>query len=187
MDMLTPEQIMERSESMSSRATEYHDVPHDTASGIWRAKPESDGSYMFRASDQTWHNPNIMQMMDTVSSSIMSNGVSETIPRHLNGFVIGMIEEYRVHLGKMSTLEGKYEDLRTTRKKEALEFAGMADEWKLRESGFKAEVKRLEQIIAKRDGTHSVVVARAGSMYNRNDAKAFQAKLNRLSKNDGES
>lgn len=125
-------------------------------------------------------------MMDTVSSAIMSIGVSQPIPRHLNSFVIGMIEEFRIRLSKQSTLEAQFEELKRTQKKEVQEFAAMADEWKQREAGFKSEVRRLEQIIAEKGGVSSVVVARAGSVYNRNDMKDFQAKLNRLSKTEGE-
>lgn len=182
-----PEQIMLRSESMLPRNTTYYDVPHDPAAGIWRARANVDDGFIYKGSDQTWHNPNLTQMMDTVSSTILSNGISEPIPRHLNSFVIGMVEEFRNRLGKQIAVEIQLEELRNTRKKEVQEFAAMADEWKQREAAFKAEVKRLEQIIAGKEGMHSVVAARAGSMYNRNDAKAFQAKLNRLSKNEGKS
>ncbi|CAN8095739.1 unnamed protein product [Discula destructiva] len=181
-----PEQIMKRSGSLLTRNATYLDVPHDPAAGIWHTRSNTDDAFIYKDSDQTWHNPTLTQMMDTVSSIIMTNGISEPIPRHLNSFVIGMVEEFRIRLGKHSGLEAKLEGLRNTRKKEIQEFAAMADEWKHREAAFKAEVKRLEQMIAGKDGMHSVVVARAGSMYNRNDARAFQDKLNRLSKSEDE-
>lgn len=181
-----PEQIMERNDSLSSRTTSCQEAPHDSI-GIWRTSPNADSDFIYKESDQTWHNPNLTQMMDTVSSAIMSNGISQPIPRHLNSFVVGMIEEFRIRLSTQSTLETKNEELRAAQKKEILEFAAMAEEWKHREAGFQAEVRRLEQIIANQAGVSSVVFARAGSVYNRNDAKDFQAKLNRLSKSEGTS
>lgn len=179
------EQIVERTDSLLSRTTTYHEAPHDTTTGLWRTSTNADSDFIYKESDHTWHNPNLIQMMDTVSSTIMSNGVSQSIPRHLNSFVCGMIEEFRVRLSKQSTLEAKFEELKSSQKKEVLEFAAMADEWKHREAGFKSEVRRLEQIIAEQAGVSSVVFARAGSVYNRSDAKDFQAKLNRLSKSEG--
>ncbi|KAJ4389132.1 hypothetical protein N0V93_006594 [Gnomoniopsis smithogilvyi] len=179
-----PEQIMERSDSMSSRTMSYHEAPHDPTTGFWRSSPNTDNDFIYKESDQTWHNPNLTQMMDTVSSTIMSNGVSQPIPRHLNSFVVGMIEEFRIRLSKQSNLEAKLEELKSTQKRESQELAAIADEWKHREASFKSEVRRLEQIIAEHAGVSSVVFARAGSVYNRNDAKDFQAKLNRLSKSE---
>lgn len=180
------EQTVERTDSMSSQTISYHEAPHDPTTGIWRTSSNAENDFIYKESDQTWHNPNLIQMMDTVSSAIMSNGVSQSIPRHLNSFVIGMIEEFRIRLSRQSTQEAQFEELKSTQKKEVQEFAAMADEWKKRESSFKSEVRRLEQIIAEMAGVSSVVVARAGSVYNRHDAKDFQAKLNRLSRTEGE-
>ncbi|KAJ4424629.1 hypothetical protein N0V82_000761 [Gnomoniopsis sp. IMI 355080] len=139
-----PEQVMERSDSMSSRRMSYHEAPHDPTTGFWRTNSNADNDFIYKESDQTWHNPNLTQMMDTVSSAIMSNGVSQPIPRHLNSFVVGMIEEFRIRLSKHSTLEAKFEELKDTQKKEAQEFAATADEWTQREAAFKSESYSLE-------------------------------------------
>lgn len=176
---------MERSDSMSSRTTSYHEAPHDPTTGFWSTSPSADSAFLYKESDQTWHNPNLTQMMDTVSSNIMSNGIAQPIPRHLNSFVVGMIEEFRIRLSKQRTLEADFEELRRTHKKEIREFAAMADEWKHREAAFNTDIRRMEQFIADRLGVSSVVLARAGRAYNRNNAKVFQANLNRLSKSEG--
>lgn len=181
------EQNRGRAESHPPRGTEEFGSSRDHTGDVWKVQPDNEGGYIFREADKTWYNPNLTQMMDTVSSAILSRGVSEPIPRHLNSFVIGMVEEFRIRLGQQNTLQSQVDNLRSTREKEIQEFAAMADEWKTHEIAYKAEVKRLEQIIAASDGMHSVVAARAGSVYSRSDSKAFQAKLNRLSENDGES
>lgn len=181
------EQNRTRAESHPPRGSEQFGGPRDHTGDVWKTQSNHESDYDFNEADQTWHNPNLVQMMDTVSSAIMSRGISEPIPRHLNSFVIGMVEEFRIRMGQQSALESQVTNMRKTREKEIQEFATMADEWKNHEIAYKAEVKRLEQIIAAKDGMHSVVVARAGSVYNRGKSQAFQAKLNRLSENDGES
>lgn len=180
------EQNRERAQSHPPHGKAEYGGPRDQTGDVWKVLPDPEEGFIFREADKTWHNPNLTQMMDTVSSAILSRGISEPIPRHLNSFVVGMVEEVRILLGQQSTLQIQFDNLRKTREKEIQEFAAMADEWKNHEVSYKAEVKRLEQIIAANDGMHSVLAARAGSVYNRSDSQAFQAKLNRLSENDGE-
>lgn len=97
-----------------------------------------------------------------------------------------MIEEFRVALSQLQTLQGSYKDLQQTRAKETQEFAAVANEWTERETGFKTEIKRLEKIIASsEDGVAPVILARSGSVVNRK-GKEFHAKVNRLSKTEGE-
>lgn len=171
-----------QSESTKSRTVSYQEAVHDPSTGIWR-KHTMETEYRFRESDCTWHNPNLRQMMETVSCTIMTNGVSEPIPRHLNGFIASMIEEFSIHYSKTKKLQRRFAELEDTREKEVQEFAAMADEWTRREKNFKAEIKRLECIIADtQKGAESVVLARADSVCNRNDGRAFRAKLNRLSR-----
>lgn len=174
---------------------------------------------VFLDCDETWHKPNITQIMEMVACTIMSSkqllfamqtaatyqknseaspcqvltacltdGISEPIPRHFNGSICSMIEEFRVALGQVQKLRASFQELQQTRAQETCEFATVAEEWTMREAGFKSEIKRLEQIIAStEEGVAPVILARSGSVINRNDGKIFQAKLNRLSKTEGES
>lgn len=181
-----PELIMQRSESMKFRTVSYHEAAHDRTTGIWRSAATTvESEYGFRESDRTWHNPNVVQMMETVSCALMTNGIAEPIPRHLNGSIASMIEEFRIHLSKLKTLQATHDELQHSHKNEIQEFAAMAEEWKVHEIAFRAEIKRLEQIIASTQaGAESVILARAGSIVNRKDGKAFQARLNRLSRSE---
>lgn len=175
---------MQRSGSMASRAVSYHEVPYDRSRGLWRTASTADTDLeLYRPSDETWESPNVIQTLETISCAMMTNGIAEPIPRHLNGCIISMIEEFRVHLNKLDTVQANFDELRHMRQQEVQDFATMAEEWQEREVAFKAEINRLEHIIADtQKGAESVILARAGSVVNRNDGRAFQARLNRLSR-----
>lgn len=182
-----PEVVMQRSESMKTRAVSYNEAAHDRSTGIWRTSSDMESGYNnFRESDRTWHSPNVIQMMETVSCAMMANGISEPIPRHLNASIISMVEEFRPYLSKMTTLQADFDRLRNARQAEAKEFTNMAHEWKMREIAFRAEIKRLEQIISHtQEGVGSVILARASSIVDRHDGMEFLAELDRLSKSKG--
>lgn len=179
---------VQRGELMKSGPVFYHEAAHDKSTGVWRAGLTTESEFAYRESDRTWHNPTLQQMMETVGCVLMTNGISEPLPRHLNGFVAGIIEEFRVYLSQTKRVQNSFDELRQTREKEVQEFAAMAEEWKVRENAFDSEIDRLEHIIAAtQKGADSVIMARAGSVCKRNDGEAFRAKLKRLRKNEGTS
>lgn len=180
-----PEIIRQRSEAMKVRNISYHEAAHDPSTGVWRKDPGPETEFRYRESDATWHNPSLEQMMESVLCSIMTNGITSPIPIQLNSFVAGMIEEFAIHVSEKKTLQKKFTKLEETRTKEIQELRETTNEWQEREKHFKLEIKRLERIISDtQKGAESVVVARAGSVCNRNDGRAFRAKLNRLSRSD---
>lgn len=180
----------------------------------------------FRAGDRTWHSPNLMQMIESVSCTseyffphfplsfgqsqlcvevitswneeaaftkltsavpVMKNGSNDTIPRHLNGFVMSMIEEFTHQFSELKELRATVAQVERTRDRELKDFAAMTEEWKTRETNFKVEINRLEHIIADTSttGVQSVILARAGSVVKR-DGRQFREKMNRLSRSEGE-
>lgn len=172
----------------SDPAFKSWDACNDKSTGSAQTGHATGNSYAYNESDRTWHNPSLQQMMETVGSAIMTNGTSEPVPRHLNGFIAAMIEEFGIHLSQTKALQKKYDQLQATRKKETQEYASMVQEWEARQAAFKAEINRLEHIIARtQNGAESVMLARAGSVCNRNDAREFKNKLDRLSITKGTS
>lgn len=124
-------------------------------------------------------------MVETVSCTMMKNGSSAPIPRHLNGWIAGMMEEVSHQTRELDSLRVEIAELKATRQEEVIEFSKVTEEWAQREKDFKAEINRLEHIISDtQQGAESVMLARAGSVVNRNDGRAFRAKLNRLSRSD---
>jgi hypothetical protein len=183
-----PELIMERSESIKPGAAGYHVTSLDGGGpiGDWKPALRNGGEYSFYNSDDiTWHNPSLKQMLETVSCTMMKNGSSAPIPRHLNGWIAGIMEEVSHQTRQLDSLRGQIAELKATREQEVLEFAKVTEEWSKREKGFKAEINRLEHIISDTQrGAESVMLARAGSVVDRNDSRAFRAKLDRLSRSD---
>lgn len=183
-----PELIMERSESIKPGAAGSHITSVDGGGpiGAWRPALKGDGtSSFYNAEDFTWHNPSLKQMVETVSCTMMKNGSSAPIPRHLNGWIAGIMEEVSHQTRELASLRKEMDQLQKTREQEVIEFAKVTEEWELREKNFKAEINRLEHIISDtQQGAESVMLARAGSVVDRNDSRAFRAKVERLSRSD---
>lgn len=183
-----PELIMDRSESIKPGAAGYHVTSVDGGGpiGDWKPAPRDQDKYSFyNPDDLTWHNPSLRQMVETVLCTMMQNGSSAPIPRHLNGWIAGILEEASHQMRQLEYLRGQIEELKATREQEVIEFAKVTEEWSQREKGFKAEINRLEHIISDtQQGAESVMLARAGSVVDRNDSRAFRAKLNRLSRSE---
>lgn len=180
-----PEVAKQRSESMRAPEDSHNsEAAQDRSTALRRTRSNVESGYNnFREGDRIGRKPEIVQMMETLSCDIMVNGISEPIPRHLNALIISMVEEFRIHLGKLKTLQADFDELQTSRHNEAQDFMDIAHAWHLRELSFKARIKRLERIILNtHDGADSVILARAGSIVDRHDGREVQAKLDRLSK-----
>lgn len=185
---LYPELVMERSESIRPGAAGHHITSVDGGGpiGDWQPPPKEEREFpKYKASKCTWENPSLKQMVETVSCTMMKNGSSAPIPRHLNGWIAGMMEEVSHQTRELDNLRVEIAELKATRQEEVIEFSKVTEEWAQREKDFKAEINRLEHIISDtQQGAESVMLARAGSVVNRNDGRAFRAKLNRLSRSD---
>lgn len=183
-----PELIMERSESIKPGAAGHHVTSVDGGGpiGDWQPPPKEEREFpKYKASKCTWENPSLKQMVETVSCTMMKNGSSAPIPRHLNGWIAGMMEEVSHQTRELDSLRVQIADLKATREEEIIAFSKVTEEWAQREKDFKAEINRLEHIISDtQQGAESVMLARAGSVVNRNDGRAFRAKLDRLSRSD---
>lgn len=72
-------------------------------------------------------------------------------------------------------------ELKTLREKELEEFRDLSEEWLQRENDYKAEIKRLELVLAKesKDGVGCVAVSRHNSIVDRSGSKRFQARVKR--------
>ncbi|KAI3400165.1 hypothetical protein diail_4050 [Diaporthe ilicicola] len=183
-----PELVMERSDSTKFGAAGHHVTAVDGGGPIGDWRPASKKEFPFyNEAESTWHNPSLEQMMETVSCTMMKNGISAPVPRHLNGWIAGIIEEVSHQTRELNGLRSQVAELKATRQEEVIEFTKVTEEWEQREMKFNAEINRLEHIISDtQQGAESVLLARAGSVVNRNDGKAFRAKLDRLSRSDEE-
>ncbi|EGO60768.1 hypothetical protein NEUTE1DRAFT_119886 [Neurospora tetrasperma FGSC 2508] len=131
-----------------------------------------------------WHNPNLMQMAETLQAVMMTKGDSMApLPVQYNSLVHNVLEGFAHLTKRLQALEQELAELKNLREKELEQFRGISEEWIQRENGYKAEIKRLEVVLAKesKDGLASVTLARQDTLIDRSGSKRFQAKLKRMS------
>lgn len=100
-----------------------------------------------------------------------------------NSLVHNVLEGFARLTKRLQALEQELAELKNLREKELEQFRGISEEWIQREDGYKAEIKRLEVVLAKesKDGLASVTLARQNTLIDRSGSKRFQAKLKRMS------
>lgn len=97
--------------------------------------------------------------------------------------MLGLLEGFAQLTKQLRKTEQELAELKFLREKELEQFRGISEEWIQREDGYKAEIRRLEVVLAKesKDGVASVALARHESLVDRSGAKRFQARLKRMS------
>ncbi|KAK4156312.1 hypothetical protein C8A00DRAFT_30807 [Chaetomidium leptoderma] len=132
--------------------------------------------------EETWHNPNLMQMAEMLSAVMARRGAGEGLDVAYNSCVLSLIEGFYHLTRKLRDTEEKLTELKDLRERELEQFRGMTEEWVETGEAYKAEVKRLELALAKesKDGVASVALARHGSLVDRAGSKRFHARLKRL-------
>ncbi|KAM7223448.1 hypothetical protein V8F06_001325 [Rhypophila decipiens] len=131
-----------------------------------------------------WHNPSLMQIVESLQSAMMNKrDPMEHIPVVYNSYVLTLIEGFGKLTTQLKNRESELADLKNLREKELEQFRGISEEWMQREDGYKAEIKRLELVLAKesKDGVASVAMARQTSLVDRSGTKRFRARLKRMS------
>ncbi|KAK0670867.1 hypothetical protein QBC41DRAFT_387714 [Cercophora samala] len=157
-----------------------------------------------------WSRPNMMQMVETLRGVMMGvmrmpdrgrgewerdrevrekerrwgeRGERGGLPVEYNSHVLVLLEGFGHLVEQLNKTQEELAELKNLREKEVEQFRGISEEWIQRENGYKAEIKRLELVLAKesKDGVASVALARHGSLINRSGTKKFQARLKRLS------
>lgn len=137
-----------------------------------------------REEDRTWSNPSLNQVVEALQVAMMTKrDALLPIPAHYNWHVLTLIEGYADQRRRITELETEVAKLRKTGEGERQEFRTVAQEWSQREETYRAEMRRLELIIAKtsRNGMETVALARSGSLVDRGGRKSFQDRLKRLS------
>jgi hypothetical protein len=139
---------------------------------------------VLREADRTWHNPSVDQMVETLQVAMMTKrDALVPIPIHYNSHVLALIESLRSMRRQLIEAEDQLTGLRCLREKELEQFRAMSEEWMTREDQYRAEIRRLELLMARNKelGMESVALARSGSLVDRGLRKPFQDRLKRLS------
>ena len=101
---------------------------------------------------------------------------------------MALIEGFANRDRQLQQAQRELSELKVLRERELEQFRGISEEWIQREDGYKAEIRRLELVLAHEspDGVASVALARHGSLVDRSGTKRFQARLKRLSNSQGD-
>lgn len=134
--------------------------------------------------DRVWHNPSTEQMVEALQAIIMTKGVLQPIPIEYNAYILHLIESFRDAHVRIGIANGARCTAQELHHQVEQDFKMVADEWGKREAQYKAEVKRLEVILARtsRDGLETVTLARTNSVVDRGvpDPRQFVTKLREL-------
>lgn len=97
--------------------------------------------------------------------------------------MLALLEGFANLTRKLAQRDQELDKLKKLREMELEQFSGISKEWTQREESYKAEIKRLELVLAKesKDGVASVTLARQESLVDRSGTKRFQARLKRMS------
>jgi len=90
-----------------------------------------------------------------------------------------LIEGFAKASQRVEIVEEKLKEIKCLREKELEQFRAISEEWIQREINYKAEIKRLELILAEesKDGVASVTLARHNTLVNRSESKRFEDKV----------
>lgn len=146
-----------------------------------------------READRIWHNPSHDQIIESLQVAMMNRpSTHEPLPIQYNGHVLALIEGYAKIKQELEetkrTAAAGVEEVKKMRDKEVESYRSLRDEWSEKETNYRAEIKRLELLLAHHTegGMATVALARAGSVVDRSAKarKRFEERIKRLSRGD---
>lgn len=111
------------------------------------------------------------------------------IPVEYNAHVLHLLEGFSKLQRRKDEADARITELKEARERDLEEFKSMSAEWISRENNYKAEIKRLELLLAttSSNGMETVALARSNSLVDRKDTRRFVAKINQISAADARS
>lgn len=120
--------------------------------------------------DQPYPNPNADELMNSVMCRLMSEPYASLEPR-FNGMLLQIFECYRDICDEKLQLQARLEDEVNGRKIVVQRLKSTQNQWSEEMQDYKAEVKRLELLLAKgKRGVAEVTLARQDSLLRQKDA-----------------
>ncbi len=163
----------------------------DMTETLERASQENHSKEMqmlIQERDRVWHNPSLIQMIESLQVAMMSAESSLTpIPVQYNSHVLHLIEGFSKQQQKLEDARIDVEEVVAARERDLQQFSAMSEEWIEREKQYKAEILRLEKLLARHsaDGMQTVALARSDTLVDRKDTRRFIAKIRRVSGGGG--
>ena len=116
-----------------------------------------------------WHRPSIQHIVDALYAVMMTKPVTAALPAEYNVYVQHLLEGYATLEGTLRHTENLLAEERETKRRSIDEFTKVINDWEQREADYKAEIRRMEVLLAKSvpEGVGAVVLARSGSIVDR--------------------
>jgi hypothetical protein len=140
----------------------------------------SNGSYP-RNIDDIWYQPTLDQIADTLFVALMNKPFHEPLPLEYDTWVRQLVQGCAELSRDLRETRQLLAEEKETLKQSVDEFTEMSVHWEERETAYKAEIRRLEVLLAKAapSGVEAVLVARSGSIVDRSLAgtRKFRASV----------
>lgn len=139
--------------------------------------------YRLPSSDirQTWHCPSVEQMVDALYYIMMTKPCDAPVPIEYNAYIQRLLEDYSKLRKSVCSMEQTLAEERETKRRSMDEFTKMFRDWEKKEADYKAEIRRVELLLADAapDGVGAVVLARSDSVVDRSlaESKRFKARV----------
>ncbi|TKW48759.1 hypothetical protein CTA1_3281 [Colletotrichum tanaceti] len=131
--------------------------------------------------DQTKAPMSLDQMVDALHHIMMTKSVLDPVPREYNSYILHLLEGYWSVQAQLKKTGQTLKEEMETSQRSINEFTKMSDEWQEKEAAFRAEIKRMELVLAKvaPEGVGAVVLARSESVVDRSatSSRMFKAKI----------
>ncbi|EQB45127.1 hypothetical protein CGLO_16040 [Colletotrichum gloeosporioides Cg-14] len=140
-----------------------------------------DGVFFQERDLNTGHAASLEQMINTLHHVMMTKPVLDPVPIENNSCILRLLEGYRELQEQLRVTEKAWAEEKETKERSLEEFAKVSSEWEKKETDFRAEIKRMELILADiaPGGVGAVALARSGSIVDRSSrsSRLFKARV----------
>ncbi|KAI8151563.1 hypothetical protein K4K49_008753 [Colletotrichum sp. SAR 10_70] len=140
-----------------------------------------DGVFFQERDLTTGHAASLEQMINTLHQVMMTKPVLDPVPIENNSCILHLLEGYRELQEQLRVTERALAEEKETKERSLEEFAKVSSEWEKKETDFRAEIKRMELVLADiaPDGVGAVALARSGSIVDRSSrsSRLFKARV----------
>ncbi|KAI0865578.1 hypothetical protein F4860DRAFT_509465 [Xylaria cubensis] len=148
------------------------------------AEDDVAANLFVRNQDRIWYNPSLDQMVEALQVLLMTRGVLEPIPLEYNSYILHLIEGFAKARADTRKAEAAHTELKQTLEQNLEQFRLVAEDWRLKEAQYLAEIKKLEVLLSKssKDGLEVVALARTTSVIDRysNRRRGFLSRLDEI-------
>ncbi|KAH6669095.1 hypothetical protein F5X68DRAFT_249234 [Plectosphaerella plurivora] len=131
--------------------------------------------------DDIWHQPTLEQISETLFVALMNKSHLEPIPLEYDTWVQQLVRGCADLSRDLRATKQLLAEEKETKNRSIEAFTQMSMDWEERETAYKAEIRRMEVLLAKTapSGVEAVLVARSGSIVDRSLAgtKRFRASV----------